>query len=548
MNKELLKVLKGVKKEEVEQIKKDLSVDVRAAFKKHLKPTHRVKMRYLTEEFIHLHGVDFLSEPDFKKFVETSKIEMTIEESVSYFSEGVNVSDNECAHCGSATSFSKQYRKFKKFCSEECFHSSKATDIYRNELSEKMTVIMNDPEVRRRVKTGIATQTTPEERTQRARVAASKLWDVIKPEKLQEIKDKRREVALETLESRFRLVHGDIYEYPNITTLTKVDGLINIICKEHGEFTQLVFNHMAGQICPKCCNRRVSKGETEVFDLVGKLFPTAQQSNRSILENGKEIDVWVPDVKVAVEYDGVYWHSSGSRDTDDLVSKSHHSKTVDCESKGIRLYHIFETEWQEKRIIWQSVLCNALGKSPDKIYARQCKVVEVAPDVAKAFQEDNHLQGSCGASVRLGLEFEGQLVSLMTFGKPRYNKDHEWELIRFCNLIFTNVVGAASRLLKNFTRSYGGDIISYANRRWSDGGLYQKLGFEYIGDSEPSYYYVDTKRSKILHRSTFMKHKLVNILENFDPNLSEVDNMYNHGFRRIWDCGSKVYSMKKPLE
>lgn len=341
--------------------------------------------------------------------------------------------------------------------------------------------------------------------------------------------------------AKAKKTHGGRYKYESAVYVNNYTDVV-ITCPTHGEFTQSPHNHLSGKGCSKCSGIGPSKVENEIFSFVSGLVSGAEQSNRTVL-NGKELDVLCADQRVAIEFDGLYWHSSGSLEDDKRIKGYHLQKTEMVETQGIRLYHIFENEWYEKSMAWQSVLCNALGKSPDKVYARQCKVVEVDPKTARQFQEDNHLQGSCPSTVRLGLEFKGELVSLMTFGRPRYNKDHEWELLRFCSLIFTNVVGGASRLLSHFKKTYGSSIITYANRRWSDGGLYRQLGFTEIGIGEPSYYYFENNTGKLYHRSSFMKHKLKDKLETFNPSLTEVENMYANGYRRIWDCGSKVYSM-----
>lgn len=353
--------------------------------------------------------------------------------------------------------------------------------------------------------------------------------------------ESRFKTAKETIIRRFREIHGDTYEYDKVQYVGS-DFNVTITCKDHGDFEQTPSNHLGGKGCSKCGQNGPSKPEIEVYEFIRKLSVDAQHSDRQLL-GGKELDVYIPSKMIAVEFNGIYWHSSGDKARDQDFRKSHIYKTVECEKKGVRLYHIFENEWNEKRDLWQSVLCNALGKSPDRVFARQCNIVDVSPEVATSFLEDNHLQGACGSSVRLGLEYQGVLVSLMTFGKPRFDKHHDWELIRFCNLKFTNVVGGASRLLKAFKNYRSGTIVSYANRRWSDGGLYETLGFTLMGISEPTYYYISPNCSKVYHRSTFMKHKLGAILDRFDPNISEVDNMYAHGYRRIWDCGSKVYSL-----
>lgn len=131
----------------------------------------------------------------------------------------------------------------------------------------------------------------------------------------------------------------------------------------------------------------------------------------------------------------------------------------------------------------------------------------------------------------------------MTFGKARYSKA-DYELIRFCNKLNYSIIGGASKLLAHFRKHNKGSIISYANRRWSNGNLYRKLGFTETHISEPCYYYFKMNENKIYHRSSFMKHKLKDKLPIFDENLSEVDNMYNNEYFRIWDCGNYVFTLE----
>jgi hypothetical protein len=154
---------------------------------------------------------------------------------------------------------------------------------------------------------------------------------------------------------------------------------------------------------------------------------------------------------------------------------------------------------------------------------------------------ENHLQGECNSKVNLGLFFENKLVSLMTFGKPRYNKNYEWELLRFCNLCNYHIPGGASKLLSFFEKHFNPkSIISYADKRWSTGNLYQKLNFKFSHNTMPDYWF--WKNSEFSHRSKYQKYKMKNIKDFiFDENLTGLENMINNGFNRIFDCGNFVY-------
>ena len=168
-------------------------------------------------------------------------------------------------------------------------------------------------------------------------------------------------------------------------------------------------------------------------------------------------------------------------------------------------------------------------------------------DFVKVFLGDNHLQGSCPASIKLGLQDPktGIVYSIMTFGKSRFNKNIEYELLRFCNLKNCTIVGGASKLLKHFEKTIKPtSIVSYANRDWSMGNLYSKLGFEYSHISEPNYIYTN-ERKEILSRQQTQKHKLKAFLESknlvFKEELSERDNMIGNGYRIYYDTGNLVY-------
>jgi len=176
------------------------------------------------------------------------------------------------------------------------------------------------------------------------------------------------------------------------------------------------------------------------------------------------------------------------------------------------------------------------------IGARKCIIKEVNTSEAKSFCELNHLQGYVNSKIKIGLYYNNELVSLMTFGKPRMNKHYDYELLRMCNKKGYNIQGAFSKLLKYFEKTYKPDsLISYANRRWSTGNVYEKNGFTFSHNSPPNMFWFN--KNKILkNRFNFQKHKLKNI-KNFEYNekLTVDENMFNNGYRVIYDCGNKVY-------
>ncbi len=309
-------------------------------------------------------------------------------------------------------------------------------------------------------------------------------------------------------------------------------------------------DHLQDGRIPRCYNcyprKMVSYGELEIINFIKSLDDKLiiESSNRS-LPSGKELDIYLPTLKIAIEFDGLFWHSEigGKKD------KNYHlDKTAECESVGIKLIHIFEDEWVDKQEIVKSRLKHILGyDKQDKMYARKCKVKEISYDNCSSFLNDNHLQGKDGASIRLGLFYNDILLSVMSFGNLRKSLgsksvNGEFELYRFCSS--KNVIGAASKLLSYFIKKYNPNrIISYADRRYSsESSFYSKIGFKLISKTNPNYFYTTDYLTKH-HRFSFRKDQLSKKLSNFDSNLSEWENMQLNGYDRIWDCGHLKYEL-----
>lgn len=343
-------------------------------------------------------------------------------------------------------------------------------------------------------------------------------------------------VTVEDFISKAKEVHGEKWDYSS----TNFEGSlkqVHINCKTHGKFRQLPHSHLSGAGCPTCYleNRWQSAGEKRIY----KLFSgyTVKQNDRKVLKP-KELDVYIPSLRLAVECNGEYWHSERNK----KGVNYHLEKTLQCERQGIRLYQFWDSEVKYKFPIVQSMLSHYLGRS-NKVYARKTRCVEVTADKAKDFLNSNHIQGFTQAKVYLGLIYEGKLVQLASFSKPRFTRQSEWELIRLSSLLNTSVIGGASKLLSYFQRQYHPEsLISYADRRYSQGQVYESLGFKKVRETSPGYFY--TNGEKNISRYQAQKKNLRGLLgDKFDEALSERKNMSNHKFHRVWDCGQLVYLM-----
>ena len=291
--------------------------------------------------------------------------------------------------------------------------------------------------------------------------------------------------------------------------------------------------------CPKCRQTKQEAKVQELLELSGLEFKV---SDRSVL-NGKELDFYIPCAKLAIEINGEFWHSTAQ----ERITKTYHlDKTLECEAQGIKLLQFWDfNELQLKWEICESMILNALNLTPNKLYARNCIVKEISSKEGKEFCDKNHIQGGKGASVYIALEHDSKIVSVMSFGKSRFNKQVEWELLRFCSLANYRVVGGASKLLKFFEQNYKPkSLISYADRRRSSAlsNAYKTLGFKHLRDTEPNYFYFKAPDLKLFSRQTFQRYKLEKYFgKTYDSTLTEGQIMQNEGFLRLYDCGNLVY-------
>ena len=254
-----------------------------------------------------------------------------------------------------------------------------------------------------------------------------------------------------------------------------------------------------------------------------------------------EIDIYLPDYNIAIEYNGLYWHSEKSSGKNKLY---HKFKTDKCKTKNIRLIHIFSDEWEYKKDIVKNKIKSLLLKNK-KIYARKCIIKEINSNQAKDFYYKNHIQGGVNSKINIGLFYNNKIVACMSFSKPnitKKNKNYEWELTRYCTE--NSIVGGASKIFSYFLKVYSPiSIVSYCDLRYGNGKMYEKLNFVHIGTTFPNYFYVEKYKNR-LHRYNFAKHKLVE--QGHDPNKTEWEIMQELGYDRIWDCGHLKLEWKKP--
>lgn len=286
-------------------------------------------------------------------------------------------------------------------------------------------------------------------------------------------------------------------------------------------------------VCRFCDMQSKSRGEMEIAAWIESLGVKVEINTRSVIYP-KEIDIYMPEHKIAIEFNGLYWHS-------ELVGKNryyHLQKLKDCKEKGITLLQIFEDEWYNKPALLKSMIMRQLGFIERRIYARKTTVQEISPSMAREFVDEYHISGYHASKYKFGLFLGDELVSVMTFSTGNYSrKSLGWEIDRFCSKSGVQVVGGASKLFKAFiTKVNPSEVISYADLRYGTGKVYEHLGFEYEKDTVPNFWYF---KNELVRHHRFSLRK--GVVEGDDPSLTEWENRINQGWNRIWDCGSSKY-------
>lgn len=320
-------------------------------------------------------------------------------------------------------------------------------------------------------------------------------------------------------------LHNGFYNY-DLKDYKNQNSSITIICPKHGEFSQTPKHHLRGQGCPNC---KTSAGQLEILNFLEEHYKGEILLNDRSCISPYEIDLYIKDIKVGIEFHGNFYHSYNRSET--TKEKLRHSHKADCAS-NIKLYQFYESEWYRKQDIVKSMILNAIGYS-SRIMARKCEIKQLSFNEYKDTLLDWHISGYKSAEIRLGLFNDGEIVSVLGMVK---HKQYQWEIARFASKLGYIVNGGFSKLFSHFVKTAKPtQVMTFADRRFSKGNCYLKNGFVLDSITKPNYYY--TKGLDLYSRVKFQKHKLKDLLPVFEESLTESENMFSNGYRRIWDAG-----------
>jgi hypothetical protein len=362
-----------------------------------------------------------------------------------------------------------------------------------------------------------------------------------------------RKVAMSSSATKQRIL-SDKLEFFNITLLNYNSIRSKFLCNKCSTVFDnhpVTINHkirIGSDPCIKCNPPSLTSSiaENEFSDFISTIYSGEIKKNDRELFRGNpkfsEVDVYLPELNIAFEYNGLYWHSEIYKNP-----TYHIEKTQNLLSNGIKLYHIWEDDWLYKKDIVKSMVSAILGTCT-RIYARKCRVDYVTSAEYVKFTKENHLKGYSTASKVIGLYYNNELISLMSFSKTRKLIDsstslYEYELIRSCTKMNYSVVGGASKLFNFFNNNIGRSLVTYCDVSFSPdltSTAYSKCGMEYLKLTSPGYYWViDGKRS---NRLNWTKQKLIDA--GYPPEKTADEIMTGIGAYKIWDCGNHKFSKK----
>jgi len=288
-------------------------------------------------------------------------------------------------------------------------------------------------------------------------------------------------------------------------------------------------------LCTECnpINKNISGLEIQLLKFIKENYNGEIISNIKKIINPYELDIYLPELNLAFEFNGLYWHNEQNKPYD-----YHKMKSDMCDDKGIQLIHIWEDDWLYKNNIIKSYILNKLDKNENKLNYENCIIKEVNDNnLVKEFLNNNHINGNISSSINIGLFYKDELVSLITFIKSRepLKSNNKYELLRFCNKINTNIKDSLYKLFNYFLNTYNPIKIKLnIDRSYDNYILYQKLGFKFKCIKKPNYnYIIDGIRN---NKNNFKKSILIK--EGYDENKTEHEIMLERKIYRIYDSGN----------
>lgn len=332
--------------------------------------------------------------------------------------------------------------------------------------------------------------------------------------------------SLEEIQKAFEVKGYRVLSTEYLNSKTPVE----VQCAKGHTWNVIWNSFQSGANCPSC---QVNRPEQELQDFLAQVGVEVQSRNRVVL-NGKELDLYCPENKLAIEHCGLYFHSSTVLGLRDPHPTTYHQRKMRlCRERGIRLFTVFGDEWLVQRELVESKIRHALGKSRHKFYPREGTVKLIEDRVpVREFLEYNHLQGFVGFKMAWGFFVEDQLLAVITLGRPsraHVAGEGAWEIKRMAIQRDYHLPGVFKRILHHAIPKLQElgvrELISFCDLRWSEGKVYRDLGWELVSESAPSPHVTDTHRRWSI--------------QGFQSKKGSTKK-----FLTIWDCGHQKWRLR----
>jgi very-short-patch-repair endonuclease len=310
------------------------------------------------------------------------------------------------------------------------------------------------------------------------------------------------------------------------------------ICKKYGISRSLLIQHHNNHGLELIKQRARSGYEEEISAILDKLG-IQYRRNYNKLCYPKQVDFYIEKHKLAIEFNGLYWHSEVSG----LKSHDYHAEKMrQCKSQGIQLLTIFEDEWIDRSEVIINHIKHLCKMTDNVIGARKLDVSEEKyTDEIKMFLDKHHVQGKTEAvSKLLVARLDNEIRAVFMLRKVKVG---EYDIIRYCTDTRASYAGLFSKFL-SYARDFSEikTLTTIADLRWSYGDVYLKTGFTQVGEIAPDYAYTDFRTRE--HKFNYRKDKIKSRFNVDIDGKTEKELMKSLGFDRVWDCGKIKFELK----
>lgn len=360
----------------------------------------------------------------------------------------------------------------------------------------------------------------------------------------------------------------DREDFLNHTLRTRDDNgswrKVNCRCKKcGGVYTQYVYKYVntyKNKTLGYCQNCMYTLSQSPLEVEIGNYIKTITKEDiinntRSVIKDALgrclELDIYIPKLKIALEINGSYWHSSLGGVSNKPKDGSF-KKFKFCKDSNIHLISIFDVDWWFNQDKVKGILRSFLD-APIILYARNTESRRINNNLGRLFLQENHLDNDSNQSqIYYGLFSKStqELLSVMSFGKLRgqnssHGMDGFYELVRFATKHDVKIIGGASKLLKSFEKEYNPQyLLSYSDNDYFTGEVYPKLGFIFQKYTMPDYYWFNNTTKEYLSRwkcqPKKLREKYPNIASKYSSSI-ENNVMLELKFLKVYRCGQSVW-------